>query len=185
MDQPEPPASLAAQLAAGLRARAAWVRERFAEWRMRDDPAPSPAREWRVAAGVAVLLALGPAATMIGANLLTEAARAESRRLQARAAPRVAAEREAESERARLAAALRRPGVGAVIEAAARALPPEAALVRAERDADGLIELEVSTPDPDKLRAALRREPLLAGLRDSGQRQADAAMVVSFREGAE
>ena len=66
--------------------------------------------------------------------------------------------------------------------AIAQALPPEAALLGASRNRDGLLEIEVRTPDPDKLRAALRRQPSLGGLRDAGQRQSDASMIVTFRQ---
>jgi hypothetical protein len=184
MAEAEPPASLATQLRASAGAGAAKFRERLAAWRAQE-PAATPRRAWQVAGAVALLIALGPVATIAGGHLLAGQSRAESRQLKARAEPRIAADRLAERDRAALGAVLRRAGVGAVIEALARALPPEAALARAERNRDGLIELDIATPDPDKLRAALRREPLLATLRDSGQRQGDAAMLVSFRESAE
>ena len=177
MSEVEPPVSLATRLRAGAGAR-------LAAWRGRERSA-APVGEWRVGLAVAALIALGPLATILGANMLAGGARTEARLLQAKVAPRVAAEGANARARDELAAVLRRPGAGQVLEAVARVLPPEASLVRAERNGDGLIELEVSTPDPDKLRAALRREPLLSGLRDSGQRQGDAAMIVAFREAVE
>jgi hypothetical protein len=145
-------------------------------------PEPSLKREWWVAGGVAALIALGPVATIVGANWIAGGARAEARQLEAKAAPRIAAAKAAASDRETLAGVLRRPTLGLVIEALARGLPPEASLVRAERGRDGLLEIEINTPDPDRLRTALRREPSLATLHDTGQRQSEAAMVVAFKE---
>jgi hypothetical protein len=72
--------------------------------------------------------------------------------------------------------------VGATVEALARALPADAVLLRAERNRSGLLEVEISTPDPDKLRAALRAEPALAGLHNIGQQRGELTMTVSFAE---
>ena len=58
-------------------------------------------------------------------------------------------------------------------------------MIRAERGRDGLLEIDVSAPDPDKLRAALRAEPALARLRDAGQQRGELMMTVSFKEVAE
>ncbi|MEI9851845.1 MAG: hypothetical protein WDN24_14570 [Sphingomonas sp.] len=80
---------------------------------------------------------------------------------------------------------MRRPTIGATLDALARALPPEASLIRAGRDAQGLLTVEVAAPDPDQLRAAIRRDPLLAALRDTGQRQQEATMIVTMRERAQ
>ncbi|MBO9714900.1 hypothetical protein [Sphingomonas sp.] len=173
-----PGASLAARLGEAVRG----FRERAAA------PAelapPASRRDWLVAGAVAALIGLGPVLTIGGATLLAVRARDAANAINQRAAPTLAAARLAEQDRAELAAATRRPGVGAVIEALARALPPEASLSRVGRGGDGQLLLEISSPDPDKLRAALRREPVLAGLRDTGQRQGDGAMVVQLRENA-
>jgi hypothetical protein len=149
-------------------------------------PAREPARagEWRIAAGIAALIAAGPLATMLGAQLLADSARAEVAALRSQAAPRLAAAKAYARDRVELAALLRRPGVGTTFEALARALPDDAVLTRAGRGRDGALEAEVATPDPDKLRASLRREPALARLHDAGQRRGDQAMLVVLREPA-
>jgi hypothetical protein len=141
--------------------------------------------EWQVAAGAGALIALGPVLTIAGADLLAGSARGEARKLEARAAPRAARDAQAAQDRDALATLLRRPTLGATLDALARALPADTNLIRAERTPQGLLEADVSTTDPDALREAIRREPMLAGLRDTGQRQGDAAMIVSLREIAE
>lgn len=177
--QPGNGGTLAARVAAAAREHLAGLRTRLAAPRL---SLPPGRREWWIAGAVAVLLILGPLATIVGANILASRARTEAARLDATAAPRVAARAAGERDRAELATLLRRPTVGATIEAIAQALPPEAALLGASRNRDGLIEIEVRTPDPDKLRAALRRQPSLGGLRDAGQRQSDASMIVTFHQ---
>ncbi|TGX54248.1 hypothetical protein E5A73_09050 [Sphingomonas gei] len=133
-----------------------------------------------IAALVAVLIAAGPLLTIGGATLLTARQRIAAARLADEASPRIKAARNAVEARGQIAALLGRPPLGATIEALARVLPPDAALVRAGRTAQGLLEIEVEVPDPDKLRAALRRAPAFARLRNTGQRQADAKMIVTF-----
>jgi hypothetical protein len=133
-----------------------------------------------VAALVAILIAAGPLLTIAGAKLLGAQQRTAAARLEGEAAPRIAAAHAAAEARQQLDALLRRQPLGATMEALARALPPDATLVRAARTAQGVVELEVEVPDPDKLRAALRRAPTFARLRNTGQRQADAKMVVTF-----
>lgn len=169
--QQQAPASLAGQLnAAGRR----WLAARPAM--------PAGRREWWVAGALGALIAAGPAVTILGAKLLAGGVRAEVAKLREQAAPRVAAAQTAAKERAELVALLRRPGLGATAEALARALPADASLVRVERSAAGLLEVDLTAPDPDRLRAALRREPALARLRDAGQLQGELAMTVSLRE---
>ncbi|MES2445510.1 MAG: hypothetical protein V4574_22005 [Pseudomonadota bacterium] len=143
---------------------------------------PAGRRDWWIAGAVAVLIAAGPVATIVGAKLLAANAQAEVQRLREQAAPRVAAERATVGERAELVALLRRPGAGATLEALARALPPEASLARVERGPAGLLAVDITAPDPDRLRAALRREPVLARLRDAGQQRGELVMTVSLRE---
>lgn len=166
--------SLTGRLAASARGWAAALRDRPA--------VAAERRDWIIAAGVAALLAAGPLATIVGAKWIAGNAKAETARLNEQLAPRIAAAKAATGERAELIALLRRPGLGQVADALARALPPEASVLRIERNHAGLLEVEVSTPDPDRIRAAIRREPALAGLRDAGQRQVDVMMVVTFRE---
>jgi hypothetical protein len=144
---------------------------------------PGNASEWSdgsVAALVAVLIAVGPLLTIAGAKLLTAQQRAAAAKLETEVAPRIAAARAAVEARQQIDALLRRRALGATIEGLARALPPEATLIHAGRTAQGLVEIEVEAPDPDQLRAALRRTPMFARLRNTGQRQGDAKMIVTF-----
>lgn len=164
---PPPPPSLAERVARAGRARIA----------------AAPAGDWRVGLGVALLLAAGPLLTIGGAAVLRADARAEARRLDATAAPRAAAARASAEARAALAPVLARPSIGQTLEALARALPEEARLARAERTAQGALEVDIAAPDPDAVRAALRRDPALAGLRDVTQRRGEGAMIATFRSG--
>jgi hypothetical protein len=61
------------------------------------------------------------------------------------------------------------PAVSAVVAALATSLPRDAAL-HALSGQGPTITAEIDTPDPDLLRAALRRDPRLAALRDVDQR---------------
>ena len=149
----------------------------------RRDARPAGAAHWSdgsIAALVAALIIAGPLLTIAGAKLLAGQQRAAAARLADEAAPRIEAGRTAAEARAQIDAVLRGRPLGATIEALARALPAEATLVRAGRTAQGVLEIEVAAPDPDKLRAALRRAPAFARLRNPGQRQADAKMIVTF-----
>lgn len=141
--------------------------------------------DWRVAAALGALIAAGPLLTILGANTLAASAQRAAARTEAALAPRLAAAGAREEARRVLAAAVRQPTLGATLDALARALPADASLVRAERTAQGALELDIATPDPDALRAAIRRAPDFARLRDASQRRADAAMIVSMREAGE
>ena len=154
--------SLAARLAAAIRAPG------------------NPNRE--LAAAIAVLIALGPLATIAGAEWLAAHERRETVQLRNQLEPRLAAQRGASDARAEMAGTVQRPALGTTLEALARGLPADATLARVERTAKGALELDVIAADPDKLRAALRRDPALARFRDTSQRQIDATMVVSLRE---
>lgn len=127
---------------------------------------------------VALLIAAGPLLTIGGAQVLTERQRRAAVRIESEAAPRIAAAEVAIEARSQMDAVLRRRTLGSTVEALARALPADASLARAERNAQGRLALEITTADPDRLRAALRRAPALARLRNTGQHQADAAMIV-------
>jgi hypothetical protein len=139
-------------------------------------------RAWWVAGALAALIAAGPVLTIVAGKLATGSARGEAARLREQAAPRAAAVQALARDRAALVAMLKQPGLGAVMEALARALPAEAVLIRAERGAQGLLEVDIASPDPDRLRAAIRAEPALARLRNVGQQQGDLLMTVSFKE---
>jgi hypothetical protein len=166
-------------LVAGLHAA---IRDRLGR---RSAPAGDPPRSSpvgrRLALAVALLIAAGPLATLVGAELLARQARSATAALDARLAPRMAAERDAEQARAAMRAMVAQPTLGATLDAVARALPADAAVVRAERGPDGALELEVSALDPDQLRPALRVLPGIGTFRNVGQRQNGAAMIVSFR----
>ncbi|MDT8757106.1 hypothetical protein MZO42_00200 [Sphingomonas psychrotolerans] len=133
-----------------------------------------------VAMLVALLIATGPLLTIAGAKLLSARQRAAAAKLEGEAAPRIAAARNATEAHQQLDGVLRRRALGPTMEALARALPQDAVLVRAARTSEGIVEIEVEVADPDKLRAALRRSPTFARLRNTGQRQADARMIVTF-----
>lgn len=166
-----PPSSLAARLHEMVRGALARVPE------IRPHK-----RDWRIASGVAALIATGPLATIIGADLLAGGVGRQVQQLREQAAPRAAAAQAAAKERAALVALLREPGVGASVEALARSLPADASLIRVERNPAGLLEVDLTAPDPDRLRAALHREPALARLRDTGQQQGETTMIISLRE---
>ncbi|AQR73581.1 hypothetical protein [Sphingomonas sp. LM7] len=171
---PEPTApapSLAHRLVAFAKRRpaVAAVPEGVAKW-----------PEGSVAALVAVLIAAGPLTTIAGAKLLAAQQRAAAADLAGDASPRIEAARTADEARGQIDAVLRRMPLGATLEALARALPTDATLVRVQRSAQGVLEIDVAAADPDRLRAAMRRAPALARLRNTGQRQADARMIVTF-----
>ena len=134
---------------------------------------------------VAGLIALGPVLTIAGAQMLTARERAQTARIEAQLAPRTARRADAERTRDQLASVIARPPLATTLDALARALPKEASLVRADRSADGVLQLDVRAPDPDALRGALRRAPAFARLREMGQQRGDAAMIVSWRGEAE
>lgn len=138
---------------------------------------------WKAGVVVGVLLAAAPSLTWAGARVLEARVRADSAAILRAAQPRLASGRMVAAGRETLATVLRRPGIGATLEAIARALPAEASLVRAERAADGRLSIDVAAPDPDRVRAALRREPLTDDLRNVAQRAGDGAMVVTFESG--
>lgn len=137
--------------------------------------------DWRIPAIVAALIWLGPLTTMLGARLLADGVRREAQGLRVQLAPRIAAERGAETARSQLADALRGPGPSATLEALARVLPAEATVARVAREPGGAIELEIAAPDPDMLRAALRRAPEFVRLRAVGQQGSDGTMLSKFR----
>jgi hypothetical protein len=133
---------------------------------------------------MALLLAAGPVATIVGATLLANVTSSEAAGLEARLAPRRVAEQGRDAARTILASAIVRPGPAALLDSVAAALPADAALVRAERREDGMLELEVLVSDPDALRSALHRVPALAGLRDVRQQEGEGRTLVLLRQAA-
>jgi hypothetical protein len=154
---------------------------------VREPRAPRPEGrrvDWRRAGGLAALIALGPLFTIVGAGLLERSAQAEAERLTAQVAPRVQAEARERDARAALRGAARDAGVAVWMDRLATAIPADARVARMSKAADGSVEIEVTAPDPDLLRAALRRDPALAGLRETGQRRAGAMIAVTLRRAA-
>ncbi|OAN57257.1 hypothetical protein A7X12_08575 [Sphingomonas sp. TDK1] len=172
-DRDTPPMpSLAGQLGVRLQG--------FVRWR----PLPAPAGQggrWPSVALV-LLIAAGPMATMLGAMALASKVEAEARAAHARLAPRVAAERAWGAARDVLSAALHRAGPAQLLDQLAAVLPADASVARAERLANGALEIEIATSDPDALRAALRRSPALAGLRDVRQQEGEGRTLVLLRQ---
>lgn len=145
---------------------------------------PAGPVDWRLAAGLAAVIALGPLATIVGAGMLERSAGAESVRLAAAAAPRLKTEARASDARRALRQAARDPGVAVWLDRLAAAMPADARIARMSRAGDGAMEIEIAAPDPDLLRAALRRDPALAGFRETGQRRAGAMIAVTLRRAA-
>jgi hypothetical protein len=131
---------------------------------------------------LAALVAAGPVLTTMGATILADGAERETRQVDATLGPRRIAEQRRAEARTALSTAILRPGPAALLDGLAAALPSDAALVRAERGADGTLALEVAVSDPDALRGALRRVPALAGLRDVRQQEGEGRTLVLLRQ---
>lgn len=181
-DPTSPPPSLAGRALGWARARA--------RARARRSPAPGRAataagrpRPWILPA-IALLIAAGPLVTLVGATLLAKHAQRDAAAAEATLAPRRAAEQARAAARTMLASAIVQPGPAALLDTVAAAMPADAALVRAERQVDGTLELEVAVSDPDALRTALRRVPMLAGLRDVRQQEGEGRTHVLLRQAA-
>lgn len=144
-------------------------------------PATAEGGRWVVVA-LAALIAAGPLATMLGAAVLARAVQHDSAVLAAQQAPRRAAARSRAAAHAVLSAAIVRPGPAALLDGVAVALPADAAMARAERRPDGMLELEIAVSDPDALRGALRRVPALAHLRDVRQQEGEGRTLVLLRQ---
>lgn len=137
-------------------------------------PAPDPmpaARIDRAAAALAVAIVATPLFTLFGATILTGQVRDETRALTARSAPVADARAARDHARAMLSAAWTAPTLGSTIEAIARALPDDAALLRVERNPR--LRIEIAAPDPDRAVNALRRDPALGQLRPVAQSRVD------------
>lgn len=147
--------------------------------------AAPPAGGWGVAAAFGALIAAGPLLTLAGASMLAQHEKRATAKLQDQLAPRLQAEDTARQARTAIANAAGRTAPGQVVELLAGVLPPEARLTRIERTRDGGLELDVAGSDPDMLRAAIRRAPEFAGMRNISQRHTDGAMIVSMREDAQ
>lgn len=140
------------------------------------------AADIRLALALAGLVALGPLVTIVGAHMLRAGVAADNRALADQVRTRDAPQAARAAAAAVLRDATRQPALAATLDRLARALPDDARLVSAVRESDGRLVIEISASDPDLLRGALRRDSLLASLRESGQRRTqDARVVVTLR----
>lgn len=143
-----------------------------------------PAIDWRIAAALAALIALGPLLTIVGAQLLSGRASAEAAALRRQAAPQVQQGSADRAARGLLRDAVRDAPLAVWLDRTARVLPADARVVGMTRSAGGRIELEVLAPDPDQMRGALRADPAFAGFRETGQRRAGAMILITYRRAA-
>lgn len=163
-----------------LAARAlAATRGRFA--RDREGASAATGGGWQLAVALALLIAAGPLVTLIVAWSQMPGAEAAANARGRVADERRDAEAARRAARAMFVALVRRPTLGGLAERLAQALPEEARVSSLAIASDGTVTVDVTAPDPDSLRSAMRRDPVLARLRDAGQRRGDAMMVVSFR----
>lgn len=155
--------------------------QRFAAGVPREPRPSGDPIDLRLAAGLAALIALGPLATIVGANLLSASAERETRMLQAQGRQRFDAELRDREARSLLRDSVRRPLASVVLDRIARVLPADARLTAVFYAEDGEIRIEILALDPDPLRTALRRDPMLAQLRETAQRRAGAGTLVMLR----
>jgi hypothetical protein len=141
-----------------------------------------PAIDWRFALALTALIALGPLLTVVGAGLLERDARADAARLRAQAAPVTDAAKADRAARGLLRATVSEAPVALWLDRAARALPDEARISRMARSSEGRMEIDVIAPDPDPVRAAMRRDPAFTRFREAGQRRAGGAVLISYRQ---
>lgn len=162
---PDPAPSLAERLGSAIADRGAAV--------------PPPADARRLGIMLAILLPLGPVLTLAGAEALA----AWTRRVAAATANGAAAGRadRAAAERRELGA-LGSTSLAERVEEMARTLPGDDRLVSLARtdDARGGLLAEVATTDPDRLRAAIARDPATARLRSIGERSGDGVLIVTL-----
>lgn len=171
--------SLVRQLLRGIGARTGSSRTRRAGTERAKATVAPTGRPWAPIL-LATLLALAPLLTIAGAAVAERRTRAQIAGLQREAEPILRAAEDVQAGRSRLRTLIGRPTLGRTLDALARALPSEATLVRTERRQDGALRIEVAAPDPDRLRAALRRDAATASLRDAGQRRGEGVMIVTF-----
>jgi hypothetical protein len=123
----------------------------------------------RIAAG---LLASIPLSVVIGATLLASLNASRVEALENEVQPKLAVERtlrQKEDLRRALAPVVGLPSISMLLDDLAGRLPSSAYLKEVERDNDGRMRLRVVARDPDAAQAALKRDPLLPGLHQTGQ----------------
>lgn len=156
--------------------------ERVGGWWHRPKPSRDRTGGVRLGIALAVLLPLGPVLTLGGAWWLTS--REDAALAAIAASPRAAAGAASRHEAEILRGLARGGGMAATLERLARVLPTDDRIISASRtigeaDDDGL-EIEVATVDPDRLRAAFRRDPALARLRGERERRGDGVLIVTL-----
>lgn len=135
----------------------------------------------RLGVMLALLLPLGPLATVVGAEVMTMRQRA-----LASTAGQGEAAREAEAALAErhLLTTLAPSSLSTILDAVARTLPAEDRLVTLSIEdgngGDARLKASIATADPDRLRAALARSPITAGLRSTDERRGDGVLIVSL-----
>lgn len=141
-----------------------------------------PAIDLRFAMALAALIALGPLLTIAGAGWMRAGVVQDTEALRAQGRARLDAEGARQRAALLFRDAVRRPTLSVTLDRIARVLPDDARLASAAREADGALRVEIAASDPDPLRAALRRDPLFAAMRESGQRRTeDGRVVVTMR----
>jgi hypothetical protein len=129
---------------------------------------------------VALVLATIPATTAIGAWGIAGIDRWRAARIAKRQAPAIAAyARVAAVERARddVEAVMAIPSLTGLADRLRATLPEDAGLAAMALAESGELTIELETPDPDRLRTALAADPLLASLRETGQRRTDGGTI--------
>jgi hypothetical protein len=134
---------------------------------------------------IACLVGSIPLTIAIGAWVLHLTEERRSDALRRTLEPRLPLERAAESiERARpsFARLVERATLSDVVERLARSLPAEAKVHAMGRDQAGILTIEIDTADPDLLRPAIERDPVLRDLDEVGQtRSGDHGLRVTLR----
>lgn len=97
-----------------------------------------------------------------------------------RALPLLARTRADAVTRAAWAPLIERATLGTTLDRLATTLPAEDRLASVASAPDGTLRVVVLTADPDALRDALRREPVLAQLREAGQQRDEATLRVTL-----
>ncbi|WP_109806426.1 hypothetical protein [Sphingosinithalassobacter portus] len=161
--------SLVSQLLAGLRAR-----------RSPDGALRAERPDWRFAVLAGLAIAAGPLALWLSAAISGASIERSNQSLRAQLAPRAESKARNRVSRREIALLAQTPGLAATIDALARAVPANANVLRLARAHEGVLEVDIATPDPDMLLATLRRHPLLAQLKAVGQRSSDGMVIVSL-----
>ena len=141
-----------------------------------------PPVDLRFAAALTGLVALGPLLTIAGAGWIRAEVERDTEALRAQGQARFESEGAERRAAMLFRDAVRRPTLSATLDRIARVLPDDARLASVTRAADGVLRIEITTNDPDPLRAALRRDPLFVAMRESAQRRTgDGRVVVTMR----